>query len=54
MQKLDALGRLLKCALELSQFEIRNKRRFTIKEQELVDFIVELQIVPVLKEESEE
>ena len=41
LQKLKALGRILKWAIELSQFDIRYKPRSAIKGQTLVDFLVE-------------
>ena len=40
LQKLDALGRLLKWAIELSQFEIEFQPRPAIKGQALANFIV--------------
>ena len=41
LQKSDALGRLLKWAIELSQFDIRFIPQPAIKRQALFDFIVE-------------
>ena len=41
LQKLDASSRLLKWAIELSQFEIEFPPRSAIKGQALVDFIAE-------------
>ena len=39
MNKLEATGRLIQWAVELSEFDIRNLSRNTIKAQALVDFI---------------
>ena len=41
MNKLDAAGRLIKWAVELSEFDIRYQPRHAIKAQALADFIVE-------------
>ncbi|KAM6542962.1 hypothetical protein CsatB_007409 [Cannabis sativa] len=41
LQKLESSGRLLKCAMELSQFDIHYQPRISIKGRALVDFIVE-------------
>ena len=41
LQKPDASGRLLKWAIELSQFDIKFLPRLTIKGQALADFITE-------------
>ena len=46
LQKLDASGRLLKFAIELSQFEIEFQPRPAIKGQALVDFITEFSHKP--------
>ena len=47
LQKLNASGRLLKWAIELSQFEIEFQPRPAIKGQALVDFIAEFSYKPV-------
>ena len=47
LQKLDALGRLLKWAIELSQFEIEYQPRPVIKGQALADFIDEFSYKPI-------
>ena len=39
MNKLEAAGRLIQCAVELSEFDIRYQPRHAIKSQALVDFI---------------
>ena len=41
MNKLEAAGRLIKWAVELSEFDIRYQPRHAIKAQALADFIVE-------------
>ena len=41
MNKLEAAGRLIQWAVELSEFDIRYQPRNVIKAQALVDFIVE-------------
>ncbi|XP_075633764.1 uncharacterized protein LOC142606267 [Castanea sativa] len=41
MNKLEAAGRLIQWAIELSEFDIRYQSRIAIKAQALVDFIVE-------------
>ena len=41
MNKLEAAGRLIQWAVELSEFDIRYQPRNAIKAQALVDFIVE-------------
>ena len=41
MNKLEAAGRLIQWAIELSEFDIRYQPRNTIKAQALADFIVE-------------
>lgn len=41
LQKSDASGRMIKWAMELSEFRIKFAPRTTIKEQALTDFIVE-------------
>ena len=41
MNKLEALGRLIQWAVELSEFNIRYQPRHAIKAQALADFIVE-------------
>ena len=45
LHKTDALGRLLKWAIKLSEFNIVYHLRFTIKGQVLTDFIVGLSYV---------
>ena len=40
MKKLEAIGRLIQWAIELSEFDVRYQLRNTIKAQVLVDFIV--------------
>ena len=45
-QKLDALGRLLKWAIKLSQFEIEFQPRPVLKGQALTDFIAEFSHKP--------
>ena len=52
LQKPDALGRLLKWAIELSQVEMEFQPRPVIKGQALVDFIVNLSHIP--EEQPEE
>ena len=39
MKKLEAIGRLIQWAIELSEFDVRYQLRNTIKAQVLVDFI---------------
>ena len=46
LQKLDASSRLLKWAIELSQFEIEFQPQLAIKGQAVADFIVELSRTP--------
>ena len=41
MNKMEAAGRLIQWAIELSEFDIRYQPRNTIKTQALVDFIAE-------------
>ena len=41
MNKLEAIGRLIQWAVELSEFNIRYQPRHAIKAQALADFIVE-------------
>ena len=41
LQKLEASGRLLKCAIELGQYEVNFHPRTAIKGQALVDVIAE-------------
>ena len=41
MNKLEAAGRLIQWAIELSEFDIRYQPRNAIKTQALADFIVE-------------
>ena len=41
MNKLEAAGRLIQWAVELSEFDIRYQPRNAIKAQALADFIVE-------------
>ena len=41
MNKLEAIGRMIQWAIELSQFDIEYKPRVAIKAQALVDFIAE-------------
>ena len=41
MNKLEAVGRLIQLAIELSEFDIRYQPRNTIKAQALTDFIAE-------------
>ena len=41
MNKLEAAGRLIKWAVELSEFDIRYQPRHAIKAQALADFIAE-------------
>ena len=41
LHKLETSGRLIKWAIELSEFDIRYKPRIAIKGQILVDFIME-------------
>ena len=41
MKKLEAAGRLIQWAMELSEFDVRYQPRSMIKEQVLVDFIAE-------------
>ena len=41
LHKLETSGRLIKWAIELSEFDIKYKPRTTVKGQVLVDFIVE-------------
>ena len=41
LHKVDKSGRLLKCSIELNEFDIEYRPRTTIKGQVLADFIVE-------------
>ena len=41
LHKPETSGRLIKCAIELSEFDIKYKPRTAVKGQVLVDFIVE-------------
>ena len=41
INKLEAVGRLIQWAVELSEFDIRYQPRHAIKAQALVDFIAE-------------
>ena len=41
MNKLEAIGRMIQWAIELSQFDIEYKPRVAIKAQALVNFIAE-------------
>ena len=41
MNKLEAVGRLIQWAVELSEFDIRYQPRHAIKDQALADFIAE-------------
>ena len=53
MNKLEAIGRMIQWAIELSQFDIEYKPRVAIKAQALADFITEFTI-PEDKENQEE
>ncbi|XP_022858151.1 uncharacterized protein LOC111379057 [Olea europaea var. sylvestris] len=50
LQKPDALGRLLKWAVELSEFDLVFKARAAIKGQALADFVVEFTNLPEVDE----
>ena len=50
--KLESLRRLVKWAIELSEFNIRYKPRAAIKGQVLADFITEFTIAPKLSVEA--
>ena len=41
MKKLEAIGRLIQWAIELSEFDVRYQPRSAIKSQVLTDFIAE-------------
>ena len=41
MNKLEAVGRMVQWAIELSQFDVEYRPRIAIKAQALVDFIAE-------------
>ena len=41
MNKIDAVGQLIQCAIELGQFDIKYRPRAVIKAQVLADFIAE-------------
>ena len=41
MNKLEAAGRLIQWAVELSEFDIKYQSRYAIKAQALVDFIAD-------------
>ena len=41
MNKLEATGRLIQWAIELSEFDVRYQKRNAIKAQALADFIAE-------------
>ena len=41
LHKLETSGRLMKWAIELSEFDIRYKPKTTIKEHVLADFVME-------------
>ena len=47
MNKLEAAGRLIQWAIELSEFDIKYQPRNAIKAQVLVDFIVEFTPLPL-------
>ena len=52
-QKSDASSRLLKWAIELSQFEIEYQPRPAIKGQALADFIIEFSYKPIERPEED-
>ena len=52
MSKLDAAGRMVQQAIELSQFDIEYRPRIAIKAQALVDFIMEFTL-PDPEQEAE-
>ena len=49
LHKLETSRRLIKWAIELSEFDIRYKPRIAIKRQILVDFIMEFTLVEPAK-----
>lgn len=51
LQKLDALGRLIKWAVELSRLDVVFKGRIPVKGQALVDFVIEFTLIPKMEEE---
>lgn len=53
LQKPDALGRLLKWAVKLTEFDIVYKIRTAVKGQALTDFVAEFTPVPEVEEEME-
>jgi ribonuclease HI len=53
LQKPDASGRLLKWAVELSEFDIHYKPKLAIKGQALADFVAEFTPVPSFEVEME-
>ena len=54
MNKLEATGRLIQWALELSEFDIKYQPRGAIKAQALVDFIVEFTLAYSELDEAKE
>ena len=54
MNKLEAVGRLIQWAVELSEFDIRYQPRHAIKAQALADFIAEFTPSCVDVEEMED
>ena len=51
MNKLEAVGRLIQWAVELSEFDIRYQLRNAIKAQALADFIAEF--TPIYEDHGE-
>ena len=50
LHKLETLGRLMKWAIELSEFDIRYKPKTAIKGQVLADFIMEFTSVELVED----
>lgn len=53
MNKLEAVGRLIQWAIELSEFDVRYKPREVIKAQVLADFIIEFTLASSKQDEDQ-